>query len=76
MTCNCFDDVCKKLNEHNGTMLLSNMLDKQPRAIVSTFYAGPKKRGARASIMLANYCPFCGEKYPESGTIFDKEIGP
>lgn len=69
--CDCIETTDGFLAEH-GTSLVTNLLSKPLRVVVATYYSGPKKRGARASTMLASYCPFCGERYPEFKSIFDK----
>ncbi len=33
------------------------------RCTLATYQEGPKVRGKKTPVVLANYCPFCGTKY-------------
>lgn len=67
--CNCIERFHEEL-EAKGTTLVTTLLSQPPRVVLATYYSGPKKRGAKAAIVLASYCPFCGEKYPKYEDIF------
>lgn len=62
--CNCFSQINEHLATYGGELLCN--LFGPPRAIVST-YREPKKGGHRKKmpIVLATFCPFCGNKYPK-----------
>jgi len=49
------------LKEHN-VRLVSTMFSKPEVVVVETAKIDTKKRG-RPPVMLASFCPFCGEKY-------------
>lgn len=64
--CDCIENVEKRLKAQdppNNTMLLLNLLGPR-RALVATCKRDDKKR-QKPSYMMATFCPFCGEKYPE-----------
>lgn len=67
--CDCFQKIEADTIAKAGTGLMCNLLDREPRCLVSTYYAGPKKRGAKAAILYANHCPFCGEKYADTNIL-------
>ncbi|MGE4529573.1 MAG: hypothetical protein AB7D00_14510 [Rhodospirillaceae bacterium] len=60
--CNCIDESNKLLSEQNAT--LSHTFIGPRRVIIATLKKDDKKRG-RPPVLAANFCPFCGEKYPE-----------
>lgn len=57
----CLTQVDTELAKHN-TCLEQNLFN-QNHVLLAT-HVLEKKRGARAKIMLASYCPFCGKKLP------------
>ena len=65
--CKCAGKIDGHLRKHNY-MLSRNLLegDKAP-ALVEIAKVDRKKRTPSMS-MVANYCPFCGKKYPERKT--------
>lgn len=72
--CECHVNMNAVLKEHNAE-LMSNMLSKDFRAVISTYKVEEKKRTKKPPYILASYCPFCGEKYqveaPLCGSISD-----
>lgn len=59
--CNCIKETNEMLAEHN-TVLVSTMFRKPDAVVIATDKLDSKKRG-RAGIMVASFCPFCGERY-------------
>ena len=69
--CNCIQMSNEALKPKG--MMLSLALIMQSNTIESRLYIptveiGPHKRGFRPAKILVTYCPFCGEKQPESET--------
>lgn len=64
MACTCIADVNKDLAEHNGQIVCT--MFGTSKAIVSTYKLDEKRRG-KPPIMVASYCPFCGERYALDG---------
>lgn len=63
MACACIERVDKMLAERNTELNVQFYTDGgPPTVIVSTLVKEPK-RGAKASRMLATFCPFCGVSY-------------
>lgn len=60
MTCNCIEKVDAKLAEHNVALVTS--LFGEPKCAVEVYKVDAKKRG-KPPVMMASYCPFCGESY-------------
>lgn len=71
--CDCIDLTDAEFaRRENPTRIDAGIfLDGRPvRAVVATcipFWV-TKKRGQKPSRLIATYCPFCGEMYPESGS--------
>ena len=64
--CECVKDMNEKLKgfpQGKNTMLVTNLLGR-PRAVIATCKRDDKVRG-KPAILMANFCPFCGEKYSE-----------
>lgn len=61
--CDCIEKTNAFLKDQgNGnTMLLTNLFGP-PRAVVSTCKRSERVRG-KPFIMMASFCPFCGEEY-------------
>lgn len=54
----CFDEIDEKLSKSN-TRLLRNVLNSNHVFIETTRIDNRRKR---ATVVIASYCPFCGEK--------------
>lgn len=67
-TCDCHAMINKALAERKAQLVGTIRLDgSQPKVIVATESNGETMRHKFQPVMLmANYCPFCGKKYPES----------
>ena len=66
--CDCIKKIDEKLAEVNSNTKLKivwSMSGAVDRAMVVTEKADKSKRG-EVSTVFASYCPFCGEKYPDS----------
>lgn len=63
MGCDCIKDVDEHLSSHNTKIELP-MFGLQ-RPFITTRKLDEKKRG-KPMFIFASFCPFCGEKYPES----------
>lgn len=59
--CDCIQQTNNMLKEHN-VRLVSTMFSKPEVVVVETAKIDTKKRG-RPPVMLASFCPFCGEEY-------------
>lgn len=66
--CKCIPMVNDALRERNAQLVGTIMLrGGTPKVIVATESNGETMRHKFQPVMLAaNYCPFCGKKYPES----------
>lgn len=63
--CKCFDEIDKLLKERNGSLVGAIRLRGEPvRAYVAIQKFDEASR-VKPGFLAANYCPFCGEKYPE-----------
>jgi len=58
--CNCINAMNEQLKEHNGRLIVP--MFTAPRVIITLEKLSPRKR---VPVVVANYCPFCGETYPE-----------
>lgn len=65
--CNCIKEMNAALREYN-TVLVTNLIDPSPKALVLTEKLDSKKRG-KPMLMFASYCPFCGTKYAGATTL-------
>lgn len=64
MACDCIDLLDAKLKADYGARLpVSLSLVGLPDTIGIQTHLIEKKRGARAPVLIAHYCPFCGVKY-------------
>jgi hypothetical protein len=62
--CKCIDEVDKLLKEQHAQLTISfGVPDFMCRTIIATERTTPR---AKIKTLIANYCPFCGKKYPES----------
>ena len=70
MNCNCFERVNAALVSRNGKLLevLHFGKTKKPRPRVACVAVEKLESIVRQKpgILLAEFCPFCGTKYPES----------
>lgn len=67
--CACIAEVNKVLYERNAVLhtTLPLSLGAVPRTLIATEVVTPRRRQrAQPSRLVANYCPFCGKKYPEA----------
>ena len=62
MTCSCISEVNAKLAESNGELLMTFWPVSRP--LMETQKLDTKKR-VKPPLVVATFCPFCGEKYPE-----------
>lgn len=60
--CDCISETDKMLAEHNTT-LVTTLFGIPQRVAVSTAQLATGRGKKRAAIMIASFCPFCGEKY-------------
>ena len=69
MTCDCIEDMNKRLAEHNNRLAVT--LQFRPEAERTVGYAYPtiqceileKKRGQRPMVVLPKFCPWCCTEY-------------
>lgn len=61
MACDCISETNKLLAEHN-TVLVTTMFRKPDAVVVATDKLASKQRG-KPALMIASFCPFCGEPY-------------
>jgi len=67
--CDCIEKVNEKLKEHNKQLELVIFFDGTPsRVMIHTVKVERRGKG-RDGFLAANYCPICGEKYPDSSNI-------
>lgn len=59
--CDCISETNKLLAEHNTT-LVTTMFRKPDAVVIATDKRDSKQRG-RPALMVASFCPFCGERY-------------
>lgn len=67
-SCDCHRMINEMLASRKAQLVGTIRLDgSKPKAIVATESNGETMRHKFQPVMLvANYCPFCGKKYPES----------
>ncbi len=63
-TCKCIDELNELLKEKN-TRLVVSVSSKTGAEKVAVYTERVEHRGGRVTVVVANYCPFCGVKYPE-----------
>lgn len=62
--CDCIQTTNELLErDHNSTLVVN--LFGTPRAFISVTQLKTGRGQKKASLMIASFCPFCGEKYPE-----------
>lgn len=61
--CDCIKTTNALLADHNARITLSMIGDQHP--FILTEKVNEKQRG-KAPLLMASYCPFCGEKYPKN----------
>lgn len=64
--CDCANGLNEKLKSMNYR-LPRNLLEKDPPVLIEMHKIETRKRTPSHSL-IASYCPFCGEKYPERKT--------
>jgi hypothetical protein len=64
--CDCINRTNKRFAEHklNTKLAPAYFPSGRVRLVVATCKVNEKEKG-KAMNMIATYCPFCGEKYPE-----------
>ena len=66
--CDCIEIINRQLEErgHNTELDITFSItdENEPARVVIATSVKTPKRGARPTSIRANYCPFCGEKYP------------
>jgi hypothetical protein len=65
--CDCIQEADKALAEYNTKIEVPWIGPQRP--FVLTMKLNEKKRG-KPQMMFCSYCPFCGEKYPETKPLF------
>lgn len=60
--CDCINKINKHLEPQNAIITV-NFFD-EPQAFISLSKRDKEKRG-KLPLLLASFCPFCGEKYKE-----------
>lgn len=65
MGCNCIDEANAKLADSNSEILIT--IWPVVRPIIATQKLAERKRG-KPSLLVASYCPFCGDKYGDKCT--------
>lgn len=63
--CNCIAEVNETLKQHN-TMLVFTLFGNPSRVIVDTTQIESGRGKKKAAAMIANFCPFCGERYEQA----------
>lgn len=62
--CGCIDLVDAKLKERNTALDVAISLAGAPLRVYVGTHVAEKRRGAKAALLIAAFCPFCGERYP------------
>lgn len=69
--CNCIEQINEHLKERKAEIAQRLMLSNQMSdisvspPIIATQWIGKKPRGEKLPVIMASYCPFCGEKYED-----------
>jgi hypothetical protein len=66
--CTCIQKIDAKLAEHNG-MLETNWLSDPSRAMICVVKKSASGTPKKPPRLEATYCPFCGERYPNTRDI-------
>lgn len=61
--CDCVATTDAAMKEHNTAIVVP--LLGPARCLVETYRIEKRRDGKRPVHLFANYCPFCGEKYPK-----------
>jgi hypothetical protein len=61
--CGCISDCDNRLREHN-TCLVTTLFSRPERVAIRTDKIVSKTRKGPVTL-IASFCPFCGEKYPQ-----------
>jgi hypothetical protein len=66
--CDCVEKMNELLKEKNGKIAQGFQYSKGGLTLLPTFVSTEKieSRKKAPPTVVANYCPFCGEKYPEA----------
>ena len=64
--CNCIDLTQEALIKHNQRLPLMLSLVGGPSKPYMQAEVIKPKRGERPMQLIPSYCPFCGEKYPDT----------
>ncbi len=66
--CDCLDKLAPAMQE-KGLWIDSTLQSRQAAISVSWYPGYQRRRGERLPVMLAEFCPFCGQRYdiPEYG---------
>lgn len=75
--CDCIETTDRWFKEHDNPTVIDAAISLRDeggiRAKVATCIPWwvEKKRGRRATSLVATYCPLCGEKYPDLTEVAD-----
>ena len=62
--CGCIQRIDAELKAAGHNTMLNTTLFGTPKAVVATVQRETGRGKKKAHLMLASYCPFCGERYP------------
>ena len=63
--CDCIEKVNEALAEHNTQLNINMSLSGRPSRIILDTIKLPTKQRGKKKMVVASYCPFCGEPYQE-----------
>jgi hypothetical protein len=68
--CDCISEINAQMGEQHNAVLVTTLFGEQ-KAVINTEKRDSRKRG-KTPVMIASFCPFCGEKYgvakPQDGS--------
>lgn len=65
MACDCISEMNKMLAEHN-TVLVTTMFRKPDVTVVATDRIQSQRGSKKAALVVASFCPFCGDEHTKS----------
>ena len=66
--CECIVETDKMLAEHN-TQLVTTLFGLPRRVAIATEQIESGRGKKRKAVMIASFCPFCGERYAEMKAV-------
>jgi hypothetical protein len=66
-SCACIGQVNERLLPHNAIVV--ETFYPVARPVIETTKLDSKARSKRPPLVIASFCPFCGVKYPETGSV-------